>query len=493
MPKRSITDQEIGLIKAMLARHMKNREIQFYFNRQDRPVNSGRITQIRDGSYGPKAQQASDAELDAFLTTFTPASVGAVVNGGAPRRDPTLAERARALFKKQANGIWHLVGGETDQCECKVMFDPSKLTSVVRTIAALANNKGGFLFYGITNSGCEVQGLRDEGFAKTDIVKITEKVKAHLVPTPTFTKDMLAFDGLNVGLLYVEKYPDPPIVVCRDGDGLNDGDVLFRYPGQSARIKYGDMLAMLKARDQRAQERLAAAAGRIAEGKAATLDLDTGVIEGKTGNLIIDEELLPKVQFIREGEFDETHGAPTLRLIGDVTVVGAGQTKTVHKNVTDELVLLDFLKQEPVAEPMQYVLHSAHTGRAWLPLFSYARATKRPLTEVADTLAAEPATQPTRRDAALKRLRATMGGAFQKATGRSKAALAEILKGNIALPTIQTDVAPMVLAIQALPELAVVDFSKLRQLLLAAYELTKGSTPQLKAFPKLYLPRRLPT
>ena len=38
MPKRSITDEEIGLIKAMLARGMKNRDIQFYFNRQDRPV-----------------------------------------------------------------------------------------------------------------------------------------------------------------------------------------------------------------------------------------------------------------------------------------------------------------------------------------------------------------------------------------------------------------------------------------------------------------------
>ena len=44
MPKRSITDEEIGLIKAMLARGMKNKEIQFYFNRQDRAVNSGRIT-----------------------------------------------------------------------------------------------------------------------------------------------------------------------------------------------------------------------------------------------------------------------------------------------------------------------------------------------------------------------------------------------------------------------------------------------------------------
>ena len=40
---RSISDEEIGLIKALLARGERNVDIQFYFNRQDRPVNSGRI------------------------------------------------------------------------------------------------------------------------------------------------------------------------------------------------------------------------------------------------------------------------------------------------------------------------------------------------------------------------------------------------------------------------------------------------------------------
>ena len=45
MKGRSVTDQEIALIKAMIARGMKNKDIQFFFNRPDRPVNSGRISQ----------------------------------------------------------------------------------------------------------------------------------------------------------------------------------------------------------------------------------------------------------------------------------------------------------------------------------------------------------------------------------------------------------------------------------------------------------------
>lgn len=40
---RTITNQEIALIKAMITRGMKNTDIQFFSNRADRPVNSGYI------------------------------------------------------------------------------------------------------------------------------------------------------------------------------------------------------------------------------------------------------------------------------------------------------------------------------------------------------------------------------------------------------------------------------------------------------------------
>lgn len=69
MATRSIKDKEISLIKAMLKRGHKNQDIQFYFNRPDRPVNSGRITGIRNGSYAnaAKVATASDADLDVLL------------------------------------------------------------------------------------------------------------------------------------------------------------------------------------------------------------------------------------------------------------------------------------------------------------------------------------------------------------------------------------------------------------------------------------------
>lgn len=41
--QRSLSDEEIGLVKAMLRKAMRNEVIHFYFNRPDRLISSGRI------------------------------------------------------------------------------------------------------------------------------------------------------------------------------------------------------------------------------------------------------------------------------------------------------------------------------------------------------------------------------------------------------------------------------------------------------------------
>lgn len=219
---RSITDEEIGLIKALLACGERNVDIQFYFNRQDRPVNSGRISQIRNGTYGPKIPSATDQELGAFLNDFRAGAVGVAINER-DAKPPTIAETAVALFEQHADGSWRLRDGETAQLECKETFNPKKMTPIIKAIAALANNKGGYVFIGVEDTDCKVVGLADDNFQNTDIVQISQKVKAFLTPTPDFIKLMVEVGGMNVGVIYVEKYAEPPIVVSRDGDGLEGG------------------------------------------------------------------------------------------------------------------------------------------------------------------------------------------------------------------------------------------------------------------------------
>lgn len=481
MGKKSITDQEIGLIKAMLARGMKNRDIQFYFNRQDRPVNSGRITQIRDKSYGPQVACSSEPELDAFLASFAPSHVGAVMSAPIEPSETTLVDRAKMMFEKRGRTGWFLKTHETEAFECKESFclkPENRFADPLRTIAGLANNDGGFVFFGVLelpDGSLQVTGLSNDTFASTDPSEVNRCLAGALDPVPTFAVCLIEFEGKAVGVIHVEKHDHPPVMAIKNvGNEVREGAIYFRYVGETRAIKPGELRQIIALREQKAVAEFARNMSKVAAGSVATLDLDTGKVKGKAGGFVIDEELLPKLQFIREGEFKETEGAPTLRLIGDVTTTGSGPTRTIRENVTDEAVLLNFLKGEPVAEPMQYILHSAHTGREWLPLFYYAAATKKPVSEITAALEAESATQRTKRAAAVKRLSAKLGSAFQKANGKAKAALSKALEGTLTGPTSQADVSPTSLAIQALPAATPLDFGKLKAVLLRAYELVRG-------------------
>ena len=112
MARRSITDEEISLIKGMVARGMKNRDIPFFFNRPDRPVNSGRITGITSGTYGNAASiaRAEDEVLNAFLVSRNPSAdvplVATPAEAAAP--DPLSEAILRQMFASGDDGVWHL-------------------------------------------------------------------------------------------------------------------------------------------------------------------------------------------------------------------------------------------------------------------------------------------------------------------------------------------------------------------------------------------------
>ncbi len=434
MARRSITNEEIGLIKTMLGRGMRNQDIQFYFNRQERPVNSGRITGINAGNYGPEVPVATEPALDAFLSSFAPAEVGVVIEAGAPR-EPTLAESALSLFIQNDNGNWYLADGETSDQECKAQFEPRRMEPIIRAIAALANNRGGFIFIGIQDAESRVVGMPDTAFQDTDIVRITDKVKILLTPTPSFRKEVIDVGGHLIGVIHVEKYPTPPVIVCRDANGLEDGTILFRYPGQSGKIKFGDLLAMLRERDRATTQTLLASANRLSEigaDKALIVDTDKGVLDAGAKRIVIDRALADQLQFIREGEFEEQAGATALRLVGDVhTVDQEGQViERIEGQALDaETVLMAYLIREDVRSPMQYVSVSAKVQRQWIPLFYFVRLAGGDRNAAIGELEATNAVYRVSKENALERLRGRRS-AFEPPGGAIVEVVAELQAGQ---------------------------------------------------------------
>lgn len=114
---------------------------------------------------------------------------------------------------------------------------------------------------------------------------------------------------------------------------------------------------------------------KIGVENACLLDLDTGIVSGQGGSVIIDETLLSKIAFIKEGEFVETKGKPTLRLIGDIEQVGTGKivvketTRKVVKAIEPNDIVRAFLIGTQVEEPMEYVKALCSASSANYPIY----------------------------------------------------------------------------------------------------------------------------
>ena len=74
---------------------------------------------------------------------------------------------------------------------------------------------------------------------------------------------------------------------------------------------------------------------KIGPENAAVLDMPGGKIEGRKGTLVIDNKLIPKLKFIKEGKLKDK-GWPTLKLVGDVRPVILKGSIDAGVRVTDD-------------------------------------------------------------------------------------------------------------------------------------------------------------
>lgn len=453
MPARSITDDEISLIKGMLARGMQNKNIQFYFNRPDRAVNSGRITGIAKGIYSNAATipPAPDSVIDAFIAQHSGAPLApgpglpAATAPPPPPSTPVSESVVAQLFHQGTDGVWRLKEGESDITECKAGFGLKHSHQWVKAIAALSNNRGGYVLFGVADGGHKgaagqdlsyaVVGLGTDEFSKVDPAEITNKLRSILDPTPRIEIAARQIGSTTIGVIHVEQHPSRPVIAQKsEGDKIKEGDIFYRYPGQSIRVKYSDLRAMLDQRDRQARldvmpmvERLLA----LGPQRALVADLDRGILDDGKNHITIAPELIDRIKFIREGAFDEVAGAPALKLVGEVLAEGAIHSRGV---ITDDIVIRNFLVGQLISTPMEYIRYAAIGGRAaWLPIGYFALKAGVSRSQVRAMIKALPG-QSARKTSLLARI-GKADAARHLPQGAPKAILKDLTAGVITKPT----------------------------------------------------------
>lgn len=360
-----------------MKRGMKIADMQFYFNRQERPVNTGRFADIRAGRYGRSAEiaAASDEELQTFLDDHAAGRIQ--TEAGKP--DPLAPATLKALFENIRKGTWRLLGNETDRVECKETFHPRG--NWLRAMAALANNQGGYILFGVRDNDAEagqlvVVGMRDDLLFTTDPLVLTRRIRSTFDPTPAFQVGRVKFGKKVVGVIHVDQHPARPVVATKQDGDVAEGDIYYRYPGQSLKIKYSDLRTLLDERDARVRAELQPMLNRLIQlgpGRAMVADLAANELTDGRRTIRIDKELAEKLTFIKEGHFVEKAGAPALRLVGDVHV-GAGEPAIKKGIVNRGEMLADFIDDTSRADPVDYLRFAIEMSNGeWLPVRHFAR------------------------------------------------------------------------------------------------------------------------
>lgn len=222
-----------------------------------------------------------------------------------------------------------VVSRESSILELKESFNWGSRDSYAKSMAAFANNKGGFLVFGVTNHPRMLKGLLTNNFEDIDEEKITSYLNSVFSPEIEYAKSVVEVNSKKIGFIQVFQSRIKPIVCIKNDNELKESDIYYRYIARSERIKYPALKIIL---DQVAENERKSwmkhfeNISKIGPTNAAVLDVIGGNVSGSTGALVIDRKLLPKLRFISEGTFKE-FGRPVLKLIGSVKPVMVTENK----------------------------------------------------------------------------------------------------------------------------------------------------------------------
>lgn len=254
----------------------------------------------------------------------------------------------KELLRTNPNGNLHHREGQ--ELEFKEQFNLAGLTDYFRDFSAFANNKGGYLIFGVTDTPRKLKGLNENSlqqFEKIDPEKITGYLLDIFSGHITWEQITLAIKGKTFGVFRIEQATVKPIIAKKDEGKdqiIKNGEIYFRYGGRTQKIQFSELENIINKRIEHNNFQwldLMSKIGKAGPNNAAILDTEKSVIEKNNAKiLVVDEELAKKLKFIKEGEFVEKKGATTLKLVGDIVPIDKIEViKKVRENLIKEYPL----------------------------------------------------------------------------------------------------------------------------------------------------------
>lgn len=268
-------------------------------------------------------------------------------------------------FTFDLDGKGYLKKRESYNLEYKQNFQLGDgLLKFLKTLAGMANNKGGQIVFGVLNSPHIPAGMTNNRFLEVDPKDIDSRIREYFAPSLRWRMDIQEFNDKKFGFLIVEEAEEKPILCKKNkGDILREGAIYYRYRGETKEIEYAELKRILDQEKEKERilwikhiEKISTIGPRYVH----LLDSYKGELSIGDNKVLLDKSVIDKLNFIKEGHFVEKdgEGLPTLRLIGDVEGVDI-ENVAARPDVLYPLTTNDLQKKLNVnSYEIQAILHT---------------------------------------------------------------------------------------------------------------------------------------
>lgn len=252
-----------------------------------------------------------------------------------------------------------LIKKEGYTLEFKGNFDWTNRASRIKylkSIAAFANNRGGLMVFGVSDSPRKIVGI-DNLFIDLDDSELGQFMGQYFSPTPEYERREITITNKKIGVLYIHPAENKPVICTKSyGDVIIESSVYFRYHSRSDKIKAGDLIYLIKqAKEDETKKwmELFSKVSTIGIQHAGIFNVNSGEIKTSAGNkFILDERLLKDLKVLDKYSLEDD-GAEAVKIIGQIDEAGA----VIHRPfaIHDDDILKAFLSGQLVDEPFEYI------------------------------------------------------------------------------------------------------------------------------------------
>ena len=249
----ALTEIEIAIIRNLLAREgATNQTILGQINAKRRAegrpeTNGGRISEVRNDHERYKGITAAlDEDVQVFFSTSTIISQPDI---GAP--SPVNENRLRQLFPLRARSSDCLNITETSVVECKASFSRNFFSNYHKIINAFANNRGGYILFGVQDGTWQILGIDPDNFRSFDRAELSGAICDQFSSDVQFDMTTLDYGDKTVGILYIHKAKIRPVIYQSRREDAAIGQIYYRYDAANRLISSAELQQIINERVKR--------------------------------------------------------------------------------------------------------------------------------------------------------------------------------------------------------------------------------------------------